>query len=1025
MLTSHSDLERSVDGEAIKTFVRVRPAPAGEMRATQQLLLLRGNTVVVNSSTSFSFDFVGGEQTTQQQVFEDVGLPLCNHALEGYNATLFCYGQTGSGKTFTMQGPPEGTKDSNQRGLMQRTFEYIFEKQREMQAHDPSIKFLNKVSSYVEIYNEQIHDLLDPATPTCILREDLKRGGTFVQGATEHIMEDSRDAEKILEMGTRNRTTAETEMVDLAGSERQKMASTTGDRLREGSHINKSLMTLGSCINALVDISNGRARHVHFRDSKLTQLLKDSLGGNARSTLVATITTNNLSISETISTLRFASRAKLVKTRATINQLMEAADVSQLQNEIKRLQEVVHVLEAERGAGAGNVHMLPIIRQSGRLDKDLLESLKSRIIHLENQKSRSDAVIDKWKLSDTCKDRQLSREKMVSKLRDSEVERLKKTCAGTPLGDSAIQEMQKQLDDAKRLLSKPDTVSVSVAVQLKTLETRLEDLEVPFPSDLARLQTEWIDRLEEFEKEREAFEHHISALESGEAYKTLLETVSKQKEEIRMLEERIESSLDMRISLDADNQEYQEQIELLNSSLKARDLDISRILAEKKALETELASRQTDESKVPGLTQLLDTANEEIVELKGLLNQALLNAGDASRGEKKARRESDLVDRQRSILREKVSDLESERETLSIESDRQQEQIARLEGLCSHKDAELKSVSDKVWDLQHQCKSLESSREDLVVANEELTIQVETFEQSASVLEDRIKQLTDTISCLNQDKTYVEKSLESALKSSAVQESHSVRVLEDELSALKENTAIRESRQEKLIADQAVHTKELMDALTESRNQVVDLDSRLSCLNDVLDESTALKASLEEIERSLSETSTAYDQISTQYNQSKFLCDQMTQAAQERDAEISAAKSVISELEEERDDLLGKVDKAVHQIAALKKASVQKPCVSTAVATDSCNQSAYDEVLRKLNDLDLEHDMLKAKLKETERELKKVSEENRNLLQSNHKQKLQYMVTLKEDFNKVMNENAALTARISKLESLRSVRQNL
>lgn len=291
---------------------------------------------------------------------------------------------------------------------------------------------------------------------------------------------------------------------------------------------------------------------MHFRDSKLTQLLKDSLGGNARSTLVATITTNNLSISETISTLRFASRAKLVKTRATINQLMEAADVSQLQNEIKRLQEVVHVLEAERGAGAGNVHMLPIIRQSGRLDKDLLESLKSRIIHLENQKSRSDAVIDKWKLSDTCKDRQLSREKMVSKLRDSQVERLKKTCAGTPLGDSAIvcllfrltfqrqQEMQKQLDDAKRLLSKPDTVSVSVAVQLKTLETRLEDLEVPFPSDLARLQTEWIDRLEEFEKEREAFEHHISALESGEAYKTLLETVSKQKEEIRMLEERIE-----------------------------------------------------------------------------------------------------------------------------------------------------------------------------------------------------------------------------------------------------------------------------------------------------------------------------------------------------------------------------------------------------------------------------------------------------------------------------------------------------
>ena len=155
---------------------------------------------------------------------------------------------------------------------------------------DPSIQFLNKVSSYVEIYNETIHDLLDPATPPCTLREDLKRGGTFVQGATEFVIEVSQDAADILQIGTRNRTTAETAMnerssrshsiltlniqtkttaneitsvkearinlvrcsslfnyyfqVDLAGSERQKVSSTSGDRLREGNHINKSLMTL-------------------------------------------------------------------------------------------------------------------------------------------------------------------------------------------------------------------------------------------------------------------------------------------------------------------------------------------------------------------------------------------------------------------------------------------------------------------------------------------------------------------------------------------------------------------------------------------------------------------------------------------------------------------------------------------------------------------------------------------------------------------------------------------------------------
>jgi chromosomal replication initiation ATPase DnaA len=111
--------------DAIKTYVRIRPSPANELKPANQLLSVHENTIQIDQKISFSFDFVGGEVCTQQQVFDAVGKPLCQHAMEGYNATLFCYGQTGSGKTFTMQGPPEGSKDKNQRGLMQRTFEVL------------------------------------------------------------------------------------------------------------------------------------------------------------------------------------------------------------------------------------------------------------------------------------------------------------------------------------------------------------------------------------------------------------------------------------------------------------------------------------------------------------------------------------------------------------------------------------------------------------------------------------------------------------------------------------------------------------------------------------------------------------------------------------------------------------------------------------------------------------------------------------------------------------------------------------
>lgn len=205
--------------------------------------------------------------------------------------------------------------------------------------------------TFVEIYNEQIYDLLSPdSCKLCTLREDVKRE-VYIEGATEETITSALDAYQVYERGSRNRQVAETTMnlqssrshavftlyiqsrkyesgvivhrnskfnlVDLAGSERQHMTGALGLRLKEASNINKSLSNLSSVINALVDISCGKERHVHYRDSKLTFLLRDSLGGNAKTCIITTVNPSFFSHSETLSTLRFAQNAKQIKNKVS------------------------------------------------------------------------------------------------------------------------------------------------------------------------------------------------------------------------------------------------------------------------------------------------------------------------------------------------------------------------------------------------------------------------------------------------------------------------------------------------------------------------------------------------------------------------------------------------------------------------------------------------------------------------------------------------------------------------------------
>ncbi|KPP74275.1 hypothetical protein Z043_106575, partial [Scleropages formosus] len=303
-------------------------------------------------SYDFSYDSTDCESASfvsQEKIFKDLGSDVLLAAFQGYNACIFAYGQTGSGKSFTMMG------SSEDRGLIPRICEGLFGRIAGMTLWDKA-SFCTKVS-YLEIYNERIRDLLRKKSSlnyNLRVREHPK-AGPYVEDLSKHLVQNYCDVEELMEMGNAKRTTASTakfggempcetvskiHLVDLAGSERAHNSGSSGVRLKEGGNINKSLVTLGNVISALADWSddgvspNMKKRHVFvpYRDSVLTWLLKDSLGGNSKTIMIA-----NLNYSETLSTLRYANRAKNIMNKPTINEDSNVKLIRELRAEIARL----------------------------------------------------------------------------------------------------------------------------------------------------------------------------------------------------------------------------------------------------------------------------------------------------------------------------------------------------------------------------------------------------------------------------------------------------------------------------------------------------------------------------------------------------------------------------------------------------------------------------------------------------------------------------------------------------------------
>ncbi|XP_072263384.1 kinesin-like protein KIF3C isoform X2 [Pyxicephalus adspersus] len=363
---------KTKNSEALKVVVRCRPINRKEEAAGYDRIVdmdvKLGQVTIRNPRANpgelpktFTFDAVYDANSKQTDLYDETVRPLIDCVLQGFNGTIFAYGQTGTGKTYTMQGL---WAESEKKGVIPNSFDHIFTHISRSQNQQYLVR-----ASYLEIYQEEIRDLLCKDQNKKLELKENPESGVYIKDLSSFVTKNVKEIEHVMNLGNQARSVACTNMnehssrshtifvitiecselgvdgqehirvgklnlVDLAGSESQSKTATHGDRPKEASKINLSLSALGNVISSLVD---GRSTHIPYRDSKLTRLLQDSLGGNAKTIMVATLGPASHHFDETLSTLRFANRAKNIKNKPKINEDPKDTLLREFQEEIARL----------------------------------------------------------------------------------------------------------------------------------------------------------------------------------------------------------------------------------------------------------------------------------------------------------------------------------------------------------------------------------------------------------------------------------------------------------------------------------------------------------------------------------------------------------------------------------------------------------------------------------------------------------------------------------------------------------------
>uniref|UniRef100_A0A8D1TQD5 Kinesin-like protein n=1 Tax=Sus scrofa TaxID=9823 RepID=A0A8D1TQD5_PIG len=540
--------EKPESCDNVKVVVRCRPLNEREKSMCYKQAVsvdeMRGTITVHKTDSSneppktFTFDTVFGPESKQLDVYNLTARPIIDSVLEGYNGTIFAYGQTGTGKTFTMEGVravPE------LRGIIPNSFAHIF---GHIAKAEGDTRFLVRVS-YLEIYNEEVRDLLGKDQTQRLEVKERPDVGVYIKDLSAYVVNNADDMDRIMTLGHKNRSVGATNMnehssrshaiftitiecsekgvdgnmhvrmgklhlVDLAGSERQAKTGATGQRLKEATKINLSLSTLGNVISALVD---GKSTHVPYRNSKLTRLLQDSLGGNSKTMMCANIGPADYNYDETISTLRYANRAKNIKNKARINEDPKDALLRQFQKEIEELKKKLE--EGEEISGSDISGSEEEEDEEGEVGEDG-EKRKKRRAQIGKKKVSPDKMVEMQAKIDE------ERKALETKL-DMEEEERNKARAELEKREKdllkAQQEHQSLLEKLSALEKKVIVGGVDLLAKAEEQEKLLEESNMELEE--RRKRAEQLRReLEEKEQERLDIEEKYTSLQEEAQGKT-------------------------------------------------------------------------------------------------------------------------------------------------------------------------------------------------------------------------------------------------------------------------------------------------------------------------------------------------------------------------------------------------------------------------------------------------------------------------------------------------------------------------
>ena len=559
--------KKASKSECVKVAIRVRPMNKHEIEENSRLCVTvdtANNTVSVisdkNQSKTFPFDYVYPMETTQREVYDQVAFPIVDSIFQGYNGTVFAYGQTGCGKTFTMMGI---VTDPNLKGIIPNAFSHIF---GFIKTEGESKKFFLRCS-FVEIYNEEVRDLLGKNNRKLDIREDPKKG-TFLRDVTYITIKNTSDIENCLERGNKNRHVGQTSMndqssrshslftvyleieekgeggnsriksgklnlVDLAGSERVGKTNATGQTFDEGKKINLSLTALGSVIDAL---SQNR-KYVPYKDSKLTRLLADSLGGNTKTVMFANISPASYNYDETLGTLRYASRAKLIKNAPVVNEDPKDALLRKYEEEIKALKEKL--------ANGGNINeVLEEVEEESDDDSEELEEENKKIVRKYTRKKSvymgddpekiallakiselEKDLIDNVKLEDDearYGEEKIKKKEFVKRIKEQEEENRKfKEYRERQMKEN--EEMEKKMKKLQEQKEKEEELLKNDANKLQEkineLNSEIEDLK----NEGAKDRSDYLESVKEISRENDLYKKIINVILNENQFKKICE----------------------------------------------------------------------------------------------------------------------------------------------------------------------------------------------------------------------------------------------------------------------------------------------------------------------------------------------------------------------------------------------------------------------------------------------------------------------------------------------------------------------